>query len=88
MATGAPPATEPPQMKLGTSILLHLLPGALITFFYVGPRAIAGVFRPTRTWSGSPSWIGAISLLLPLLLGYGSHFGSSELPRAQIKADA
>jgi hypothetical protein len=67
VATDNRPAKAPVQMPLGRSILLHLLPGALISLFYflVGPAVTGAGYPPVAAL-----FFGILLVLIPVELGY------------------
>lgn len=65
-------SSVPPQMSLGRSVLLHLLPGALISLFYFlfGPRVTAAGYPPVAALI-----LGILVILIPVELGYLVYLG-------------
>lgn len=81
MSTDSRPASVPLQMALGRSILLHLLPGALISLFYflLGPTMMRAGYPPVAAL-----FLGILLVLIPVELGYLLYLGRKRNARTSL----
>jgi len=75
-------AAQPPQMALGRSVLLHLLPGALISAFFLllGPSVIRAGYPPVVSLL-----LGILVVLIPFELGYLIYQGRKRNHRTSLQ---
>lgn len=81
MAPTGQTMTQPAQMGLGRSILLHLFPGALLTAVYllIGPTVLAAGYPPAAAIFFS------IPVLIVVELGYLLYLGRRENGRTSLQ---
>lgn len=82
MSTSSQPASVPAQMGLGRSVLLHILPGALISLFYllVGPSIIRVGYPRVAALL-----LGILLVLIPVELGFLLYLGRKRNHRTSLE---
>jgi membrane protease YdiL (CAAX protease family) len=82
MSPTTQPTNVPSQMSLSRSVLLHLLPGALISLFYflVGPSIITAGYPPVAALI-----LGILLILIPVELGYLVYLGRKRNGRTSFE---
>lgn len=82
MSPMSPPTTAPAQMPLGRSVLLHLLPGAIISLFYflAAPAIMATGYPPVAALN-----LSILLVLIPVELGILVYLGRKRNGRTSLE---